>query len=434
MITGKKIADAGYVIKETHNAFVSSDPETLSMITKKVAGNVFKRIEFMKGYIVPRIDKLGAYYQDQINALNKDPDTILDIKVLKEYDLIENLNDANILDIKGNGELNPTSINIPPVNKEDVRSHYVAPTNDVNLDIKPILDSRSDDELLDLWDKYFNNFNKTNALANNLKYFNYRHIEDIQLLYVLCRNFEDEVPDTVVNGLDRVGTDLLVIKEFILSCMKLYRDYYNTYLTHGRLIHKVEKKDAMRVIYVVEGAYVEFLSKSAHGNDTISGYVYQLDNDATGAIDLDVMLENDFKYYHVDVTRIKSEKLAEVSKNKRLLEAMYIQSANNIVELLSDSDGALGALSVEGVVDHINRLLSYPDVSQVKIYRPKEMAYLIIGSLYPAIKQFLDDMVEVSLNNPNMNANETALYASINMVTSIVTDQYELDKRIAYRG
>lgn len=433
MIIAKKIADQGYLIKPISNTLIFGDAETMSEMSRKISDKLYREISFIKSFVVPKIELLSTTYQENISSLDKTPDSVMDVVVLKDYDLIENLKDAGILNIKGNGELNPTSISIPPVNLEEVRSHFVAPTTDVNVDIKPILDVRTNEELLALWEKYFTDFNKTNKLAANLKYFNYAHIEDIQLLYVLCRNFEDELPITVVSGKDRAGTDLMVIKEFLLKCMLSYSDYNAKYLSSGVLVHKVVKKDTVSTVYVVENAYVEFLSKSAHGNDTLSGYVSQLEENATTMATLESILENDFKYYNLEVSRIKTEKLSEVSRTKKLLEAMYIQSANSVIEHLAGSD-VLEKVSTAVVTDHIKRLLSYPEVKQVKMYRPKEMSYLIVGSLYPTIKSFLDDMIEVSISNPGMNANETALYASINKVTNLIAEQYELNKQVAYKG
>lgn len=438
MLISKLIAQEGFEVKARMNSLIDPDGsvEDIEEMAMLMAKKIYPKIDFIRTSVVPMLEKFDNYFATEMSNIKSQNSTLTDIIVLKDYDLIDNLNDAGIIENINNGELSPSAISYPPVDAEKVRDHFIAPSADVNSDMEDILESKSTDELLKIWELYFGNFSKTNPQCNNLKYFAYKHIETIQLLYVLCRNFEDGLPETVVNGKDKARSELINIKEFLLSCMATYLRYVSTHRINENIVTAIDVENGVAKVYVMEDKYLEFLSNSQHGVDAIAGYVSTLKENDNPILKYADLIENDFKYYDIEIKRIDANKVADIARNKISIETMYINSASFIHQHISEKP-ELGSVTVDQVKAVIKNLLSLSDVSNVKIYKTKEMAYLIIGFLYPSIYEYLSSMISASLADENILANdsnskvtpgEAALHATMDTVVSAVIEQFQLAK------
>lgn len=438
MLISKLIAAEGFEVKARMNSLIDPDGsmEDIEEMATLMARKIYPKINFIRTSVVPMLEKFDSYFTNEMSNIKSQNSTLTDIIVLKDYDLIDNLNDAGIIENISSGELSPSAISFPPVDADKVRDHYLAPSSDVNSDMEDILESKSTDELLKIWELYFGNFSKTNPQCNNLRYFAYKHIETIQLLYVLCRNFEDGLPETVVNGKDKARNDLIIIKEFLLSCMASYLRFLNTNKINENIITGIDIVDAIAKVYVMEDKYLEFLSNSQHGVDAIAGYVSTLTEDDNPILKYADLIENDFKYYDIEIRRIDATKVADIARNKISIETMYVNSATYIHQHISEKP-ELGSVTVDQIRAVIKKLLNLSDVSNVKIYKTKEMAYLIIGFLYPSIYEYLSSMISASLADDNILANdpsskvtpgEAALHATMDTVVSAVLEQFQLAK------
>ena len=125
--------------------------------------NVISFLNTVRNEIIPAMDRVETMLLDSIQNKNFVIKNTHNIVKLTLPTLFSNLNEHGGLNLIGNGSLPLTNVSLPVPSKEDIRNWFITDSEDINYDVTGILDSKTDEELMNLWEKYIYAFSADNC-------------------------------------------------------------------------------------------------------------------------------------------------------------------------------------------------------------------------------------------------------------------------------
>ena len=102
------------------------------------------------------------------------------LEIIDMPSLFANLNEHGGLNMIGNGSLPMSSIILPTPKKEDIRNWFITDSEDINYDVSVVLETKTDEDLVNVWEKFIYAFSNDNVLLKDLNIFSYSKLDELK--------------------------------------------------------------------------------------------------------------------------------------------------------------------------------------------------------------------------------------------------------------
>lgn len=386
-----------------------------NIICKQLANKINNELILVKNKLRPLMNDLAAEIEKTLS--NTDIESEISKYSIETVDVPGLVNELELLGLIGKAR-EPRSIGVSTVSikipaKEDIKKYFVHPNSAANVSVAQLLSKFTDDDLINLWDKYLTSVSATNSNIKELGFNAQERVSELLLLQTVISNLVKDNDDTkevemlqLLQG--EVANVLAIVKEKILASR-----------AGGVLVIKVEDKKAK----VDAELYNKFISE---GNtpEVILGYIVKGQHDVGSSI-------------YNNVIANKEEYLS--LWNAKVQLAAFQESNNNMKRYKTVYDIVLGNLYKEGLPKDLQELAT-PDYGSAKArldqlfttYKPEEVldynlvARDIVGEvLFPDtnFSHFARSITSFSKLNPNITAQDAATSASLDFIIDFLLQQ-----------
>jgi hypothetical protein len=396
--------------------------------------NVVVFLNTVRNEIVPAMDKVENILLESIQNKNFTIQNTYNIIKLTLPSLFTNLEEYGGLNLVGNGALPLASVTLPTPKKEDIRNWFVTDSDDINYDLEEVLNRKSDDELVDLWEKYIYSFSADNMLLKDLNLFHYSKTEELMLIYAAVRNLSMKDPGEVSN-LMAFKNSIVSIYDFVKAIIKKYISLYNV-SAETKLVHNIRIIDNYTNIYVFDKAYEKFIEQSVNGVDSIIGYaIVTLRTDTTMfSATIEKVLEKEDEYYKANMRNIDMLKL---KSNKDKIEGYVLTYRVHGSRIYKEVISELSSTVQEETFNSIYKDLLIKTEEEHNELDVELFVRNLFGMIYPRLKKFLDITTQIDTNgiesDLTMTPNEVILYATLELITSELMDQVAVNEVSSYK-
>jgi len=396
--------------------------------------NVVVFLNTVRNEIVPAMDKVENILLESIQNKNFTIQNTYNIVKLTLPSLFVNLEEYGGLNLVGNGALPLASVTLPTPKKEDIRNWFVTDSDDINYDLEEVLTRKSDDELVDLWEKYIYSFSADNMLLKDLNLFHYSKTEELMLIYAAVRNLSMKDPGEVSN-LMAFKNSIVSIYDFVKAIIKKYISLYNV-SAETKLVHNIRIIDNYTNIYVFDKAYEKFIEQSVNGVDSIIGYaIVTLRTDTTMfSATIEKVLEKEDEYYKANMRNIDMLKL---KSNKDKIEGYVLTYRVHSSRIYKEVISELSSTVQEETFNTIYKDLLIKTEEEHNELDVELFVRNLFGMIYPRLKKFLDITTQIDSNGVEsdltMTPNEVILYATLELITSELMDQVAVNEVSSYK-
>lgn len=396
--------------------------------------NVVVFLNTVRNEIVPAMDKVENILLESIQNKNFTIQNTYNIVKLTLPSLFVNLEEYGGLNLVGNGALPLASVTLPTPKKEDIRNWFVTDSDDINYDLEEVLTRKSDDELVDLWEKYIYSFSADNMLLKDLNLFHYSKTEELMLIYAAVRNLSMKDPGEVSN-LMAFKNSIVSIYDFVKAIIKKYISLYNV-SAETKLVHNIRIIDNYTNIYVFDKAYEKFIEQSVNGVDSIIGYaIVTLRTDTTMfSATIEKVLEKEDEYYKANMRNIDMLKL---KSNKDKIEGYVLTYRVHGSRIYKEVISELSSTVQEETFNTIYKDLLIKTEEEHNELDVELFVRNLFGMIYPRLKKFLDITTQIDSNGVEsdltMTPNEVILYATLELITSELMDQVAVNEVSSYK-
>lgn len=406
----------------------------IDVIGSSYGKNVISFLNTVRNEIVPAMDKVETMLLESIQNKNFEVKNAYNIVKLNLPSLFSNLNEHGGLNMIGNGSLPMSSIILPTPKKEDIRNWFITDSEDINYDVNVVLETKTDEDLVNIWEKFIYAFSNDNILLKDLNIFSYSKLDELVLLYAAIRNLTMKDPGEVSN-LMAFKKSVVDMFDYIKNIIKKYIALYNA-SAENKLVHTIKINDDVTNIYVFDTAYDKFIDQSVHGVDSIIGFgiISLRDDNTTFAMYLDKMLENENTYYkahmrNIDMTKLKS--------NKDKIEGYILTYRVHGSRIYKDVISELSSTVSEDTFNNIYKEVLIQTESENKELDVELFVRNIFSAIYPRVKKFLDITVQMEFNGLeselSLTPNEVILYSTLELITSELMDQVDVKEVSTYK-
>lgn len=396
--------------------------------------NVVVFLNTVRNEIVPAMDKVENILLESIQNKNFTIQNTYNIVKLTLPSLFVNLEEYGGLNLVGNGALPLASVTLSTPKKEDIRNWFVTDSDDINYDLEEVLTRKSDDELVDLWEKYIYSFSADNMLLKDLNLFHYSKTEELMLIYAAVRNLSMKDPGEVSN-LMAFKNSIVSIYDFVKAIIKKYISLYNV-SAETKLVHNIRIIDNYTNIYVFDKAYEKFIEQSVNGVDSIIGYaIVTLRTDTTMfSATIEKVLEKEDDYYKANMRNIDMLKL---KSNKDKIEGYVLTYRVHGSRIYKEVISELSSTVQEETFNTIYKDLLIKTEEEHNELDVELFVRNLFGMIYPRLKKFLDITTQIDSNGVEsdltMTPNEVILYATLELITSELMDQVAVNEVSSYK-
>lgn len=396
--------------------------------------NVVVFLNTVRNEIVPAMDKVENILLESIQNKNFTIQNTYNIVKLTLPSLFVNLEEYGGLNLVGNGALPLASVTLPTPKKEDIRNWFVTDSDDINYDLEEVLTRKSDDELVDLWEKYIYSFSADNMLLKDLNLFHYSKTEELMLIYAAVRNLSMKDPGEVSN-LMAFKNSIVSIYDFVKAIIKKYISLYNV-SAETKLVHNIRIINNYTNIYVFDKAYEKFIEQSVNGVDSIIGYaIVTLRTDTTMfSATIEKVLEKEDEYYKANMRNIDMLKL---KSNKDKIEGYVLTYRVHGSRIYKEVISELSSTVQEETFNTIYKDLLIKTEEEHNELDVELFVRNLFGMIYPRLKKFLDITTQIDSNGVEsdltMTPNEVILYATLELITSELMDQVAVNEVSSYK-
>lgn len=386
-----------------------------NIICKQLANKINNELILVKNKLRPLMNDLAAEIEKTLS--NTDIESEISKYSIETVDVPGLVNELELLGLIGKAR-EPRSIGVSSVSikipaKEDIKKYFVHTNSAANVSVAQLLSKYTDDDLINLWDKYLTSVSATNSNIKELGFNAQERVSELLLLQTVISNLIKDNDDTkevemlqLLQG--EVANVLAIVKEKILASR-----------AGGVLVIKVEDKKAK----VDAELYNKFISE---GNtpEVILGYIVKGQHDVGSSI-------------YNNVIANKEEYLS--LWNAKVQLAAFQESNNNMKRYKTVYDIVLGNLYKEGLPKDLQELAT-PDYGSAKArldqlfttYKPEEVldynlvARDIVGEvLFPEtnFSHFARSITSFSKLNPNITAQDAATSASLDFIIDFLLQQ-----------
>jgi len=401
-----------------------------SMYGKNVAGF----LNTVRNEIIPAMGKAEDLLMGSIGSKDFSIKNTYNIVKLTLPTLFSNLKDNGGLNLVGNGMLPMASVTLPTPARENIRSWFITDSEDVNYDITGVLTIKTDDDLVNIWEKYLYSFSSENNLLKDLNLFHYSKTEELMLLYAAVRNLSVRGPGLVSN-LGNFNSSVINIFDYVKAMIAKYISLYSI-SSDNMLVHSVRMVDGYTNIYVFDKAYERFVSTSTYGVDSIIGYAIKLlqDNDNSFSATVEKILADEERFYKIAMQNIDMLKLRS---NKDKIEGYILSYRVLGATLYKDILSLMSSPVAEDVYNSIYQNLLVNTENEHNELNVELFVKNLFCAIYPRVKKFLDITTQMDSDSNDdgltLTPSEVVLYATIEMITSELMDQVSVTEVSTYK-
>ncbi len=396
--------------------------------------NVISFLNTVRNEIIPAMEKTETMLLDSIQNKKFEVKNAYNIVKLDLPALFTNLNNNGGLNMVGNGSIPMTSITLPTPKKEDIRNWFITDSEDINYDTASILESVTDEELIDIWEKYLYSFSTDNILIKDLNLFSYSKLDVVVLLFTALRNLTVKDPVEVSN-LMVFKKSIVDMFDYIKNVIKRYIALYNA-SAETKLVHNIKIDRDITNIYMFDAAYDKFINESVYGVDSIIGYgIVSMKNDSnTFALYLNDMLEKESIYYKASMNHIDMVKLKH---NKDKIEGYILTYRVHGSRIYKDIISELSSTVSEETFNIIYKEVIKQTEDENQELDVELFVRNVFSGIYPRVKKFLAITVQMEStgidSDLTLTPNEIILYSTLELITSELMDQVYVKEVPTYK-
>lgn len=387
-----------------------------NLICQQLANKINNELILVKNKLRPFMNDLAKDIEEVLN--NTAVESEISQYAIETVDVPTLINELELLGLIGKARepqnLGVSSVSIKIPAKEDIRKYFVHPNSAADVSIQQILTKYTDDELINLWDKYLTSVSSTNSNIKELGFNAPERISELLLLQTVISNLlKDSVQDPKEAEMlqllqNEVSNVLAIVKEKILAGR-----------SSGMLVVKVDGTKAK----VDAELYNKFISE---GNtpEVILGYIVKGDNDVTAGMYNNVLAKKD-EYLSLWNAKVQMASFQESNNNMKRYRTVYDIVLNNLYK--------------EGLPKDLQELAT-PDYGSAKArldqllatYKPEEVvdynlvARDIVGEvIFPDtnFSHFARSITSFSKLNPNITPQDAATSASLDFIIDFLLQQ-----------
>jgi len=382
-----------------------------SLIANEVSTYRNLLIPFIKDYR-SKVEEIVNQRLSNININDIEVETIEVPLILKEYvkrDIIGASDSQVILPI--------SSISIPTPSVEDIKRYLHSESPIINDYINELLNEFTDEELLNVWEKYLGNISKSNDNLTMVRIYAPINVNEVMLTYLLTDKLMDNIPEGIVASAETYNKVMGLLKDKLRNDLTyIYKQMLNA-LDTKRLVAKVDGK----TVYVHKEVYGEFLKEFPV--EVLFGL----------AIDKDAKLVNKHYLYDIKTSAdVYAANWKQYVKMKKLAvdEIGIYRMAYTVAigDALKEAPSEINEYLVNDNVGQLENIIR-DEVRNEPLYELKDTVAMSRELISEYIfdnenfEKFLENMTDYSKTNPELNSKEVASLAVLDMVIDYLTMQ-----------
>lgn len=428
-LLAKQLSDKGVILTLKNNSVFeyANTVDNQRFIVGKIGDKILNEVSNIKNNYLPYYKKYVELVSDTLNSSMGSSDIAkYNIVQVSLSDAIKGFKNKGI--IRDNMDLDklPSSVynfDIPEV--ADIRAYFSYEKDaELNIRIEDLIASRSDDDLLAIWNRWLVNVNSSNGnylLLSNRDVFN---PDDILLAYCALDKLSDNKPSYIEDSDASYVTNLAIFKSWLLNYISLAIRFYNNDVEIGRLILK--RSEDRYSLYVNSDLYTQFLNSNGNA-DALLGYLVSTPMDTTNVILSDVLAKQD-EYVKSFNYVVQADKLATAQNEiKRYKVAYSLAMSKLLKDELPESiltDMGVEPSSILKGVDEILSVLSEEYIRNIsKTAQILTSRLIFVKGMY---SEFTDSMIAVSEENPDIDPKDAASYTCIKILINYLLDQIDV--------
>lgn len=307
-----------------------------------------------------------------------------------------------------------SDISLPTPAKENIKGYFVHSNSSANVSIEKMLANYTEEQLLELWDKYLSNVSSTNENIKNLGFKVVDRIEEFLLLQTLLSNVIKE------NSEDNVKVEMLqLLQNEVSNFLSIAKENILINRNAGKLIMRLEGT----VAYVDAELYNKFITE---GNtpEVILGFIVKGDSDLTASLYNNV-IANKEEYLKLWNSKIQMSSFTEANNNIQRYKTVYDIVLTHLYQDGIPND--LLPLAVDNYGDakaRLDQILGSYTTDQILDYNL--VARDIVGEvIFPEtnFSHFARSITSYSKLNPNITPQDAATVASLDFIIDFLLQQ-----------
>lgn len=395
---------------------IDQNSNDTNLICKNLANKINNELILVKNKLRPFMNDLAKDIEEVLN--NTDVESEISKYAIETVDVPTLISELELLGIVGKAR-EPMSLGVSTVSikmpaKEDIKKYFVHPNSAADVSVAKLLTKYSEDDLINLWDKYLTSVSSTNSNIKELGFNASERVDEYLLLQTAIANLlKEESKDLKEAEMlqllqSEVSNVLAIVKEKILAGR-----------SSGMLIIKVDGTKAK----VDAELYNKFISE---GNtpEVILGYIVKNSDDVTAGMYANVLANKD-EYLSLWNAKVQMASFQESNNNMKRYRTVYDIVLNNLYK--------------EGLPKDLQELAT-PNYGEAKArldqllttYKPEEVldynlvARDIVGEvIFPDtnFSHFARSITSFSKMNPNITPQDAATSASLDFIIDFLLQQ-----------
>lgn len=407
-----------------HSVNADGDKQFIGL-DKNISALVAKEIANIKHVVIPTIKELEDAYEAKLDSLEI-------VKAINAYKVVrlriptiisefisrdvitKNVVDSDIISTK--------MMNGAITSGDEVRTLLNMRVASLDAYIEELVIGMSDEELLDIWDRYFSVISDSNPEIERLGYNVLRTIKEVSIVFVLLHNLKDKNLLNI-NVTDEVYTrNLTNYYNKVVRSIANVEEVYAALETTKKLVSERQGKE----IYVHDKLYQEFIKDNEP--ESILGMILIPDLKSPQFYMDDILLNKD-KYManweKISERLLVTDSVSAIERKKYAYEFILGEFVRDLPEAIekftvADTDDILMAIS-----EHIK------ECKPSELENPTNMLLKIMGEYITVninIINFSKRMSEISIANPDMKDKTKASLATFHLVIDYMLAQVEATK------
>lgn len=403
----------------------SSRTHDINVVSKKLADKYLDIGRIVKYKARPLIHEYSKLLNDTVPNVENVNGSI-DIVDFTVPELFYNLDSVDELEILGSGKLSDTSMFLNLPNQDLLENMFYSNSDDVNDDMRSVLEKHNTDSLSEFWSNYIYDFSSNNFAVSKLLTQTYANTDNLAMAYVVFNNiisgkYVSNPPAGLVN---RCKDNL----EFIKKAMKkTISDFILMGSNEFLVINSMEDGKSIK-IYTHSDVLESFLGKE---NSNINSIVGAVVHKGTKTSIRKEEVEKDMDFYANKATERKSKEELElhIQKEKLALDSARL-NVGNLFNMMMETMEFSNSLTLEEFKEsYLFFLNNYNGSLEYKF----ELSKYLVTSLIPIIGEFLNNMEKLKEETKG-SSKLCASFTITELLTKELCNKTNIKELIRYRA
>lgn len=425
-IIAKQLASENKVISIKDNSILeelelNNSDEHISNISTRIAEKINNELILVKNKLKPMMDEFIKEVKDNIDKIALDSElSKYNIVVFDYPKVIEELSSSGeISSPRTVGTLPDGSASLPTPPVESIREIFLHTSASVNTYAKPILDKKSNEELVNLFNKYFNLISETNPAIQQLGVDSMFNYDELILVYMACNRIMD------AGGLN---DQQLKMVSALHSELSNHLSIVKQLFENSRAMHKIVLSIKEGTVNVDNDTYKRYLDEGGIQEPLLGMGVLNIQD--SSLYTYESIISKKPEYIEAWYNKVKLSQYAQEESNIRRHRVAY-----DIVLIKFFEDGWLpNDLKDFVTIDYQTANKMFKDVLQ-EISRADELDVgYVVRELFGRVlfkdtnfKRFADGITEHVRINPDSTPADAATFASLEFILGYLLDQVKVD-------